>query len=148
MESNSSSSCLSSTAPSLCFQAEEERVSCSLLLPHPTALPHTPGAGSTISGEVRIWQKTPEDVLDCVTVVGEDQQYPAFRGNPIWITQLSPIASFGQLSKRALTGSGPVGQQLSAHVPLQWPGVCGFGSRVLTWHCLASHAVVGVPHIK
>ena len=28
------------------------------------------------------------------------------------------------------------------------PGVCQFGSRVRTWHCLARHAVVGVPHIK
>ena len=39
-------------------------------------------------------------------------------------------------------------QQLSAHVPLQRPGVRWFGSRVRTWHRLASHAVVGVPHIK
>ena len=30
----------------------------------------------------------------------------------------------------------------------QWPRVRGFGSRVWTWHHLARHAVVGVPHIK
>ena len=30
----------------------------------------------------------------------------------------------------------------------QRPGVCWFGSRVWTWHRLAHHAVVGVPHIK
>ena len=30
----------------------------------------------------------------------------------------------------------------------QRPGVRQFGSQVRTWHCLASHAVVGVPHIK
>ena len=34
------------------------------------------------------------------------------------------------------------------HVPVQWPGVRRFGSRVWTWHGLAGHAVVGVPHIK
>ena len=34
-------------------------------------------------------------------------------------------------------GAGPVAQQLSAHIPLQWPGVCWFRSQVLTWHCLA-----------
>ena len=28
------------------------------------------------------------------------------------------------------------------------PGVHGFGSQVRTWHYWASHAVVGVPHIK
>ena len=28
------------------------------------------------------------------------------------------------------------------------PGVRRFGSRVQTWHCLASHAVVGIPRIK
>ena len=30
----------------------------------------------------------------------------------------------------------------------QWPGVRWFGSQVRTWHHLASHAVVGIPHIK
>ena len=45
-------------------------------------------------------------------------------------------------------GAGPVAQWLSSHVPLQWPGVHWFGSRVPTWHCLASYAVAGVPHIK
>ena len=42
----------------------------------------------------------------------------------------------------------PVTWWLSAHIPLQWPQVRWFGSRVRTTHCLASHAVVGVPHIK
>ena len=28
------------------------------------------------------------------------------------------------------------------------PGVRWFGSRVQTWHCVASHAVVGIPRIK
>ena len=28
------------------------------------------------------------------------------------------------------------------------PRVCRFGSWVRTWHCLASHAVAGIPHIK
>ena len=31
---------------------------------------------------------------------------------------------------------------------LGWPGVHRFGSRVWTWHPLACHAVVGIPHIK
>ena len=39
-------------------------------------------------------------------------------------------------------------QWLSAHILLQWPGVCRFGSWVWTWHCLASRVVVGIPHIK
>ena len=42
----------------------------------------------------------------------------------------------------------PVAQWLCANVPLWQPRVHQFGSRVLTWHCLASHAVVGVPHLK
>ena len=47
-----------------------------------------------------------------------------------------------------ISGVGPVAQQLSAHVPLWQPRVHQPGSRVQTWHCLAGHAVVGVPHIK
>ena len=34
------------------------------------------------------------------------------------------------------------------YVPLWQPGVCQFGSRVRTWHCSASHVVVGIPRIK
>ena len=30
----------------------------------------------------------------------------------------------------------------------RWPRVHRFGSQVRTWHHLASHAVVGIPHIK
>ena len=39
-------------------------------------------------------------------------------------------------------------QQLSAHVPLQPPEVRRFRSRVRTWHRLARHAMIGVPHRK
>ena len=39
-------------------------------------------------------------------------------------------------------------QWLSAHVPLWRPGVRRFESQVQTWHRLARHAVVGIPHIK
>ena len=39
-------------------------------------------------------------------------------------------------------------QRLSAHVLLRRPEVHRFGSQVQTWNRLASHAVVGVPHIK
>ena len=39
-------------------------------------------------------------------------------------------------------------QRLGVHVPLWWPGVCHFRSQVQTWHRLARHAVIGVPHIK
>ena len=52
------------------------------------------------------------------------------------------------LQKNVLGGAGPVAQWLNAHVPLQQPGVRRFGSQVQTWHRLAHHAVVGVPHIK
>ena len=44
--------------------------------------------------------------------------------------------------------AGPVMQQLSAHILLQRPRVRRFGSQVQTWHCLSSHAVAGIPHIK
>ena len=44
--------------------------------------------------------------------------------------------------------AGPVVQRLSTHVLLWWPGVRHLGSWVHTWHRLASHAVVSVPHIK
>ena len=46
------------------------------------------------------------------------------------------------------SGAGPVAQQLSVHVLLRWPRVPRFGSQVQTWHHLASHAVVGILHIK
>ena len=45
-------------------------------------------------------------------------------------------------------GAGPVVQWLSLHVPLWQPGLHWCRSRVWTWHCLACHAVVGIPHIK
>ena len=45
-------------------------------------------------------------------------------------------------------GVGPVAQQLSVHVPLQWPGVCQFGSRVWTWHCLSEPCCGGYPTYK
>ena len=45
-------------------------------------------------------------------------------------------------------GAGPVAQQLCSPVPLQLPRARQFGSCVRTRHCLASHAVAGVPHIK
>ena len=50
--------------------------------------------------------------------------------------------------KELKEGVGPVAQWSSSHVPLQQPGVHQFGSPVWTWHCLAGHAVVGIPHIK
>ena len=45
-------------------------------------------------------------------------------------------------------GAGWVAQRLSAPVPLRQPGVHRFRSWVRTWHCLASHVAVSVPHIK
>ena len=45
-------------------------------------------------------------------------------------------------------GAGLVAQQLSSHNLLWQPGVRWFRSQVRTWHHLASHAVVGIPHIK
>ena len=45
-------------------------------------------------------------------------------------------------------GARLVAQQLSLHVPLQRPRVCQFRSQVQTWHCLASHAVIDILHIK
>ena len=45
-------------------------------------------------------------------------------------------------------GASPVMQLLSSHVPLWWPRVHQFGSWCRPTHCLSSHAVAGVPHIK
>ena len=45
-------------------------------------------------------------------------------------------------------GAGPVAQRLSVYIPLWQPAVCQLASWVWTWHRLASHATVGVPHIK
>ena len=45
-------------------------------------------------------------------------------------------------------GASLVAEQLSSHIPLGQPRVHGFRSRVQTWHHLAHHAVVGIPHIK
>ena len=50
--------------------------------------------------------------------------------------------------QEVIRGAGPVAQLLSAHGLLQQPGVHRFGSQVQTWHRSASHAVVGIPHIK
>ena len=53
-----------------------------------------------------------------------------------------------QGKRRKFLEAGPVAQRLSARVLLWRPGVHWFGSRVRTWHRLASHAVAGVPQIK
>ena len=50
--------------------------------------------------------------------------------------------------KRLVSRGWPGAQQLGAHIPLWWPRVRWFGSWVQTWHNLASHAVIGIPHIK
>ena len=51
-------------------------------------------------------------------------------------------------TRKIQMGASPVVQWLSAHIPLQQPGVHQFGSRVRTWHRLTNHAVVGVPCIN
>ena len=58
------------------------------------------------------------------------------------------LTIIGYFLKVIKVGAGPVAQWLSSHILLRWPGVHQFGSRVQTWHCLACHAVVSVPHIK
>ena len=60
-----------------------------------------------------------------------------------------PLFALGSSHENLSTlGAGPVAQWLSLHVLLGWPGVRRFGSRVRTWHRLASHAVAGIPHMK
>ena len=49
---------------------------------------------------------------------------------------------------KSISGAGLVAQRSRAHVLLQQPGVRQFESWVQTWHCLASYAVVDIPHIK
>ena len=53
-----------------------------------------------------------------------------------------------QTTQKSLPVAGPVAQWLGAHIPLWWPGVRRLGFGVWTWHRLASHAVIGIPHIK
>ena len=55
------------------------------------------------------------------------------------------LRAVGVLKVKISLGGWPGGRMVN---PLRWPGVCRFGSRVRTRHRLASHAVVGVPHIK
>ena len=52
------------------------------------------------------------------------------------------------LVKRLSPWAGLVVQWFSSNVLLWQPEFCLLGSRVQTWHRLASHAVVGVPRIK
>ena len=68
---------------------------------------------------------------------------------------INPITAFFRVKgtpcdeeQKSIRRASPVAQQLNSHIPLWWPRVGRFGSRVQTWHRLASHAVVGVPHIK
>ena len=72
-----------------------------------------------------------------------------------WLWDAKAETSNGQLDIwewnsewKAESGTSPAAQRLSAHIPLQRPRVHRFRSQVQTWHLLAHHAVVGVPHIK
>ena len=60
------------------------------------------------------------------------------------VTKMRKAADTLEIKNRGQPGGTVVKFALSA----KFADVCGFGSRVQTWHCLASHAVVGVPHIK
>ena len=64
------------------------------------------------------------------------------------VPHFSFVPSFLDMLKYCGFGASCVVQRLSSHIPLQWPGIHQFRSQVQTWHRLASHAVVGVPHIK
>ena len=66
----------------------------------------------------------------------------------VWKFQQHGFEAHSGSFKTDVAGAGPVAQWLNSHVPLRRPGVRWFGSRVWTWHHLASHGVVGVPHIK
>ena len=58
------------------------------------------------------------------------------------------LLSYIKVNLKWIKGASLVVQRLSAHVLLRWPGVRWFGRWVRTWHRMATHAVVGVPHIK
>ena len=88
------------------------------LLPPPPNFP-------TVSKKVRIFSSFPKDLREDWSLQGVHS---------------------GVFKKEQ--GAGPVVQQLSVHVLLWRPGVRQFVSWVRTWHRLASHAVVGDPHIK
>ena len=49
---------------------------------------------------------------------------------------------------RMLASGRPGGAAVKLTCSTLGPGVCQFRSQVQTWHRLASHAVVGIPHIK
>ena len=76
-------------------------------------------------------------------VLGDGPAVSKVRHRITTVTLDSPLSQ-----NTGLSGAGLVAQCLSSHVLLRLPGVRWFGSRVQTWHHLASHAVVGVPHIK
>ena len=61
-----------------------------------------------------------------------------------WVMQLSDI----KITHIDTWESGKIKGENVGHKTVCRPGVCWFRSRVLTWYCMASHAVAGVPHIK
>ena len=62
-----------------------------------------------------------------------------------WVLRIK----FSSSVKNKLIWGQPGGEAVKfARSASQRPRVCQFGSWVQTWHRLASHAVVGVPHIK
>ena len=55
---------------------------------------------------------------------------------------------FCQSSQKNVPGwPGGAAVKFACSAPRQ-PGVCWVRSRVRTWHCLACHAVIGIPRIK
>ena len=80
------------------------------------------------------------------TLIASDHAFP-FKSH--WLADiLNFICIKNRASKRRRPGAGPVAQRWSLSAPIGRPGVRWFGSWVRTWHRLASHAVVGVPHRK
>ena len=62
---------------------------------------------------------------------------------------LTLIPSALESSNLKIIGFRPSGATVKcAHSASQRLGICWFGFQVQTWHPLASHAVVGIPHIK
>ena len=71
---------------------------------------------------------------------------------PRWVRHLREVAQGLPhrvvMRFKSVHGAGLVVQRFGSHILLWRPRVRQFASWVRTWHCSASHAVAGVPHIK
>ena len=94
------------------------------------------------------YQKRPHDKRSLNTLKTTEIMQNMFTHHNRMKLEINVRKKFGKFKNMLKLGASPVAQQLSVNAILWWPGVHRFASRVWTWRHLASHTVVGVPHIK